>query len=1032
MPEPTAITALHEHARANPAARTLLVAPLVGTGRQLLRTLAVEYGGWSGIDVTTPRPLARRIAQPGLSRDRVRVVDEFEEEALADSALDEVLEDPEIASPFAEVLATGGFRRGVRNAVQALRLAGIPAGRLRRTRFESAARGTLLAAVLAAYEAALARERATDVAGVLARATAALAEGSPLPTPHVFLLPGMSTRGNAGRFLDALQAAGAVVLPAPRLTHRAPPGILWPEPGEVAPPADPGLADLPLFDAAAVDAPEGDAGHGGPETLEVFRAAGVHEECREVLRRIVASGVRFEEVEIVTPDPMRYGPPLHALAGRLDIDVTYAGGLPVERTRPGRALAAWFRWIEGGFASVEVRRMLMAGEIGARRTPAIDASRLARALRGLRIGWGRDRYLPILDAALRRATADEPEPRRWETPEDARGRQAREAAEYRALRSLLVTLLRFAPEPGSTVSPATLARGVLAILELCEVDSEVDHSARERLARVADRVRAVLTRPTSTASAISALREHLAIRIPAPRVEGRAPWLADGGALHVSDLEHAGGSGRPVAFVVGLDADAFPGSPTTDPMLLDVERRRLGDDLPTRDDVQVETRFRWSRWLAAAPPRVTLSWTAWEAAEARRRSPSPMVLAAVRSNRGDPGLGYEDLSELAGPPVSRVPHGEARIDGDDVWLHHLVAARGASDGEAALRASLPALDRGLAGRAARAAEVASAWVGFVGPDHVADPTGEDARALSASALESLGTCPLRFFYQRVLRLHPPDDPEFDPERWLPPDRRGTLLHTVFEHTVDHARLEQLGFDDDAVTEAAYAALERECDRMRHEFPPPSDHVFRAEVAAARADVGAFLALLQDQRLSPDDVFATEHDFGDDGACTISLPDGSRLPVRGRIDRIDRLEGGLRVVDYKTGSNSPRRWDPEVVFNGGRRLQHLVYARAATGLGTPVVESAYHFPTLRGENTVVSANAFDLGPGDDLLLDLVEMVRRGAFPATDTPDDCTYCDFRSICRAPERGTAERVEWTAARMKAGDDSVDRLQSVRGIDE
>ena len=38
--------------------------------------------------------------------------------------------------------------------------------------------------------------------------------------------------------------------------------------------------------------------------VELFRAAGVTEELREVLRRVLARGLRWDEVEIVTPDAM--------------------------------------------------------------------------------------------------------------------------------------------------------------------------------------------------------------------------------------------------------------------------------------------------------------------------------------------------------------------------------------------------------------------------------------------------------------------------------------------------------------------------------------------------------------------------------------------------------------------------------------------------------------------------------------------------------------------------------------------------------
>lgn len=62
----------------------------------------------------------------------------------------------------------------------------------------------------------------------------------------------------------------------------------------------------------------------------------------------MGSGRRWDEVEIVATDPIAYGCALDALASRLGIPVTYAVGLPTERTRQGRATVAYLRWIQEG------------------------------------------------------------------------------------------------------------------------------------------------------------------------------------------------------------------------------------------------------------------------------------------------------------------------------------------------------------------------------------------------------------------------------------------------------------------------------------------------------------------------------------------------------------------------------------------------------------------------------------------------------------------------------------------------------------
>lgn len=77
---------------------------------------------------------------------------------------------------------------------------------------------------------------------------------------------------------------------------------------------------------------------------------------------------------------------------------------------------------------------------------------------------------------------------------------------------------------------------------------------------------------------------------------------------------------------------------------------------------------------------------------------------------------------------------------------------------------------------------------------------------------------------------------------------------------------------------------------------------------------------------------TEVAFGEEGGLPpviLTLPDDSRVALRGKIDRIDRYEGDqglyLRVVDYKS---SQKRLEPVRMWYG-LQLQLLLYLKAAT-------------------------------------------------------------------------------------------------------
>ena len=91
---------------------------------------------------------------------------------------------------------------------------------------------------------------------------------------------------------------------------------------------------------------------------------------------------------------------------------------------------------------------------------------------------------------------------------------------------------------------------------------------------------------------------------------------------------------------------------------------------------------------------------------------------------------------------------------------------------------------------------------------------------------------------------------------------------------------------------------------------------------------------------------TEVAFGEPGGLPpvmLELSDGSRVALRGKIDRIDRYEGDqgvyLRVVDYKS---SAQRLEPSRMWYG-LQLQLLLYLKAATAAGAGEPAGAFYFP-----------------------------------------------------------------------------------------
>ena len=994
-------------ARRGGRARKVLIARTLGEGRELLRQLALRGRSWVGFEVNTLRPLATKFVARELSAAGRAMIDSFDEHALVERAIDDAL-DAGRGFRFPTLREKVGFRDAVRHSVAALRLGGIGSRSIGGPA-QATDRQALITAVLRRYEQLLDAGSHADTATVLATATRTL-EGDTaagrLGDP-MFLLPGLPDRGLAGRFARALQARGATLLRTdPVEGMRVPKGILW----DVAPPV---AAGSYLHAVEGFDGPR--------PRIELFAAGSVQDEIRGVLRRAIALGARWDEVEVIAADPSLYGSALHALAESLEIPVTFAVGLPVERTRPGRVVTTYFQWIENDFHESRLRALLEAGDI---QPPppgdGLPGPGLARALRRLRIGWGRERHLARVERAIE--GLDARKRGRFQTEEAFERSQQRKRENLLGLQTLIRPLLDATPPLDGIVSPARVATGVKRILARVAPGTDTDDTARERLLRQLDRIEATLTRPTDYASASAIVKTFLQIRIPAPRAEGTAPWSSAAGHLYLTDFAHGGATGRPYTFVVGMDSGRFPGSTLEDPLLLDRERWRLGrGELPLARDRTAEARFNFAQLIARLRGTLTLSYARWDPAEARELAPAPELLQALRLREGDRTLNFEQLEARLGASESRLPRVELATDVDesDVWLRALASPDGRLlDGLQAVGRAYPRLGLGMAAAEGLRTDGASVHTGFLGTHEPAlsyqDLSGH---TFSASGLGSLGACPRRFLFRYILKAYPPDDPEFDAPRWLNPLERGSLLHLVYQRALELARERGLDPSDEDFAALALSLVDDEGARRLWHVPTPSQAVHEWEMEALRDDTRSFVEMI---RAGPPPWIALEMPFGMADHPTRIDVGGRPVQVRGYIDRLDDHGAELRVVDYKSGTDFGYG-GKRGIYDGGRRVQHVIYTLAAAALlNRPVSGMEYHFPTRRGENRVRAFETDELSTGGRLVATLLDGVAAGRFPATDNAkDDCRFCDYGEVCgvRSGRWGQVScRVTgWTARNLK-----------------
>ena len=201
------------------------------------------------------------------------------------------------------------------------------------------------------------------------------------------------------------------------------------------------------------------------------------------------------------------------------------------------------------------------------------------------------------------------------------------------------------------------------------------------------------------------------------------------------------------------------------------------------------------------------------------------------------------------------------------------------------------------------------------------------RVMSVSRLESFAVCPYKHFVEQGL------SPKPRKEWTLTPIDAGNFYHSALEGftrllpTIPHWPKIDKKTCDAIVDQAAEPLFEQllsgvmgDSARMRAQGEKYRRVLKRVAWTFTRgAKQSAF---------SPQDA---EVKFGYPGGIppiALTLKDGSRVYVRGIIDRIDRYEGDagvyLRVVDYKSGAE---KLDPARIF-WGAQLQLLLYLRAA--------------------------------------------------------------------------------------------------------
>ena len=946
------------------------------------------------------------------------LIHELVTSALADNQLDY----------FGQVTHVDGLASLLTRSIRDLRLADVAVDSLVDDHFESPVKASDLRSLYSGYIETLGKRKLVDYAGCLDLALMKLGDDSIRFPPDLIVLLSseLTLSQKESRFLDELALKSTLVRP------------------------DDSTTDVPTSTSILPDNVD----------CKFFSGYGEVNEVRGVVQRVLgtsaANSVPMDEVEIVYTDADSYIPLLYErfaeLAGQesdteylpADPPVTFSDGIAAVYTRPGRALRAWLRWIEGDALQSKAVQLLREGVLS-RPAETSDAkaddrqigySRLASNLRRISIGFKLDRYVTAIQSALDQAEHFRQEfiDRRDSNDGDENeppGRHGDDVPRDYGLPVLRTILAIFQPlvdlAPGNDdTAKSALQKAKRFLLGSARCDSKLDRVARNKLLDAIDGKLAALEFADASVVSVVAWLQELPVE---SRILQSGPQP---GCVHVSPIRNACHSGRKHVFAIGLDANRFPKSARVDPLLLDAERSLLSDALETSTEIadrsQRELLNVLARIAELEDAKIHFSFSTRNLTEDRDQSPSPTLVEIYRTAMNQPAAHLDDLLAHVGTPVSfAIADPEHWLCPSDGELAQLATTQDEAACWSKLESQFEHFRHQRIAQEKRDESVFNEYDGFVpaaGPE--LSPTNSKRR-VSPSRLETFGTCPRRFFFKYGLGVYQPDQWDIDPQRWLEPITLGNLVHGLFETFLRELTAKERIPNLDRDLPRLLELLQNEIDKYLRSFPSPNEdalqrqhewlidacEIFLEKEQAYCQQTGARPWVLE-AAIGLDDEPASPLDCRQPVA--FGLRDGRVLQLGGRIDRVDRLNQNgsesYAIWDYKSGSSYG--FSQEDPFKQGRKLQSFLYVGilrhrlAAIGSGTDVATSfGYFFPNTKTQGLRLQWTSSELKQGDQILQHICDLIQTGSFPATTNKGDCKFCDFNTVCGDAESIAADSI-------------------------
>ncbi len=303
-------------------------------------------------------------------------------------------------------------------------------------------------------------------------------------------------------------------------------------------------------------------------------------------------------------------------------------------------------------------------------------------------------------------------------------------------------------------------------------------------------------------------------------------------------------------------------------------------------------------------------------------------------------------------------------------------------------------------------------------DYTTEAEGE--KYLSPSAINTFIDCSLKFYLRYMAGIGEPDvvEEEVDAAGF------GTVVHDAVRLLYSEIAEKNRGIIRKEELEKLLKTRRSEEVLTRvfrkHHFKGRKDSPIEGLNIIILRVMNRFLSRLieTDQAIAPFALVSAEGSYRRELEIRAAEKE-MRVRLGGKIDRVDRVNGTLRVIDYKTGdarqgfSDLASLFDPAAENRNGAALQTLLYAWlvASEHPGENIMPGLYVMKALRPEGfdpgfamggSRQRSRIDSFGPHEKEYLELLEetlaRLFNPAIPFSQTKVEarCRYCDFARIC------------------------------------